>query len=247
MKTIQEYNKLFWDLVVKYDTTNSNILRKIIHSFDVAHTCFKIACHLKLNAEDRIFAYLIGLFHDVGRFEQWKLYQTYDDFKSIDHGDLSFDILNKLNCCEVFDLSVKQSEVLKMSIKYHTKPYCGNDDEILFYNEIIKNADAFSNVITTANGAQQIVVSSDGYTKELLEDFKQMKLLINYPTNTKVDRCLKLTACSYYVKFPFLREEILKGNYIDIMYETFSQYLNQEDKKTYKDAVEIMKINYICK
>ena len=245
MKTVQEYNKLFWDLVVKYDATNSNILRKIIHSYAVAENCFKIACHLKLNAEYRNFAYLIGLFHDVGRFEQWKLYQTYDDFISVDHGDLSFDILNKLNCCEVFDLSAKQSELLKMSIKFHTKPYCGNDEDISFYNEILKSADAFSNVVTTANGAQQIVVSDDGYSEELLEDFKQMKLLNGYPTITKLDRCLKLTACSYYVKYPFLRQEIINAHYIDVMYETFSKYLNEEDKKIYKDAVETMKANYI--
>lgn len=245
MKTVQEYNKFFWDFVNKFDTLNSNILRKIIHSYAVAENCFKIACYLNLNNNDRIFAYLIGLLHDVGRFEQWKLYQTYDDFISVDHGDLSFDILNKLNCCEDLDLSVKQSEVLKMSIKYHTKPYCGNDKEILFFNEILKNADAFSNVITTANGAQQIVVSNDGYTKELLEDFKQMKLLNVYPTKTKLDRCLKLTACSYYVKYPFLRQEIINAHYIDVMYETFSKYLNEEDKKIYKDAVETMKANYI--
>ena len=82
---------------MKYDTDNSNILRKIIHSFAVADNCFAIACKFGLNENERNFSYLLGLFHDLGRFEQWKLYQTYNDQKSVDHGDLSYKIISQID------------------------------------------------------------------------------------------------------------------------------------------------------
>ena len=67
--TIQNYNRIFWDIVSKYDVKNDNILRKIIHSYSVAEKCFTVASKLKLNKKQREFCYLLGLFHDIGRFE----------------------------------------------------------------------------------------------------------------------------------------------------------------------------------
>ena len=229
---IQEFNKFFWDFANLYDTQNSNILRKIIHSYEVARNCYAIACNLGLNEDDRNFCYLMGLTHDLGRFEQWKLYKTYNDKLSVDHGDLSYEILNNIDCEKQFYLTKKQVEILKESIKYHTKFYYGTDKDIIFYNNIIRNADAFSNIITTANGAMQMTVEKDGVTIEILNSFLKQEFL-NYSPNTKLDRSLMLLACCYYVNISFLREEILKCNYLDIIYETFSKYLNEEDKEKF--------------
>lgn len=242
---IQEYNKFLWDFANKYDTQDSNIIRKIIHSYDVAKCCYKISCHLQLNERERYFCYLIGLLHDLGRLEQWKIYNTYNDIISVDHGLLSFEILNKIDCKNLFYLTDNEVEILKYSIKHHTKPYTGKNEKILFFNDILINADTFSNVLTIANGAIQMTVEKNGFTKELLEDFLNQKLLIEYSPNTKLDRCLMLMACCYYVKLPFLREEILNCNYIDIIYETFSKYLNKNDKEVFLQAKNTLKKNYL--
>ncbi|MBE7075326.1 MAG: HD domain-containing protein [Clostridiales bacterium] len=237
---IQMYNMLFFDFISKYDTTNTNIVRKIIHSYSVAEKCFTIACKLNLNEDERNFSYLLGLFHDLGRFEQWKLYKTYSDKKSVDHGDLSYEIIYQMQPETLF-LTEKQFQVLLQAIKYHTKPYCGNDEQIIFYNEMIKNADAFCNVITTANGAQQMTITKDGVTEQYLNAFLNLEPLYTYSPNTKLDRALFLTACTYYVKYPFLKQEILDNNYIDAIYSTFCKYLNEEDKLIYKNAINILK------
>ncbi len=243
-ETIQNYNKIFWNHVIKYDTSNSNILRKIIHSYSVAEKCYSIACKFMLNKEQRNFCYLIGLFHDIGRFEQWKLYQTYNDKKSGDHGDIGASILDKYSN-DIFNITDRQKEIMIEAIKWHTKTYKNNDEEVKFYNEIIKNADAYSNIITTANGAQPMTMTEDGYTKEILNDFLELKPLWIYSPNTKLDCALALTACTYYVKYSFLQKEIIEKNYIDIIYETFSQYLNNEDKEIYKNAIESLKFKLV--
>lgn len=244
-QTIQNYNGIFWNLVKEYDLSESNILRKFIHSFDVAKNCFSLACHENFSVEERNLCYLMGLMHDIGRFEQWKIYQTYNDRKSVDHGDLSFEILQKLNCEKLFNITARECEILTYAIKFHTKPYHGEDEDIIRFNSILKDSDAYSNVVTTANGMQQMTVEQNGVTKELMEDFLNQKLLINYSPNTKLDRSLMLSACCYYVKNKFFRQQILDSNYINIIFETFSRYLNDEDKATFKKALDYLMLNYL--
>jgi len=243
-QVVQEYNVLFWNFVNKYDTKNTNILRKIVHSFQVADICFFIACKMELNEEERNFCYLMGLLHDLGRFEQWKNYKTFDDVISIDHGDLSASIIEKISTDELL-IDKDKKELLIQSIKYHTKKYDGNDEKIIFYNSLLNNADSFANVTTCANGAQQVLQTKDGYTKEIYEGFINRDLMRKYSPKTKLDRCLSLTACIYYVKFDFLREEIINKKYINVIYETLSKYLNDEDKNVYKIAINEMMKNYI--
>lgn len=245
IQTIQNYNNIFWTQVAHYDLTENNILRKVIHSFDVAKNCFTMACNKNFNERERNLCYLIGLFHDIGRFEQWKLYKTYDDTKSVDHGELSYEMLNTLNCKELFQLNNKEINILKESVRFHTKHYDGKDKNIIKFNNILNDSDAFSNIVSTANGMQQMTVDSDGYTQEILDGFYNRKLMRCFSPLTKLDRCLMLTACCYYVKDSYIRKLVLESNYIDVIFETFSKYLNKSDKIIYKKAIEDLKKDYI--
>jgi len=242
---IQTYNNIFWNLIKHYDFNENNLLRKMIHSFDVAKNCYEIACNKNLKEKERNLCYLIGLFHDIGRFEQWIKYKTYDDKKSVDHGDLSCDILNQLDCNKLFNLNNTETLIFKESIRFHTKPYLGKNKKIIKFNNILKDSDAFSNVISTANGMQQMTVTKNGVTKEILDDFTNRKLLRVHSPKTKLDRCLMLAACCYYVKDTFIRKVILESNYIEIIYETFSKYLIHKDKLIFKQAIDNLKDSYL--
>ena len=56
-----------------------------------------------------------------------------------------------------------------------------------------------------------------------------------------------LTACCYYVQNQYLRKQIVDCNYLEIIYETFSQYLNEVDKKVYRQAIDDLKIDYLLR
>ncbi len=231
-RIIEGYNVLFWDFVHKYDISNTNIIRKIIHSFKVADVCFDIASIKGLDENERNFAYLMGLFHDLGRFEQWKIYQSFDDAKTVDHADISALIIDSYSC-EDLVIDEWKKELLKTCVKYHTKIYDGDDEQVKLYNSILNNADAFSNVTTCVNGAMRVLQTEDGVSEDILGAFKERKLMRIYSPKTKLDRCLILTACFYYVKFDFLVKELLNKRYLDILYETLSKYLNDADKALY--------------
>ena len=244
-KIIEFYNKYFWDFISDYDTSNSNILRKVVHSYSVAEKCYKIGCYLKLNQDDRNFCYLMGLLHDIGRFEQWKIYGTYNDKASKDHGDIGADILSRINA-KVFKISSTRKKVMIEAIKWHTKPYHGKNKDVIFFNQIINNADAYSNVIAMSYGVKPINAKDDGVTNEILNDFLNQKPLLRYFPKTKLDSILMQTACAYYVKFDYIRREIVNMKYIDIIYETFLMHLNESDRKIYKMAMDTLKSKYIC-
>ena len=71
-----------------YDAENPHIFRKIGHSIRVMEISREIAKSLNLTEEQVDLATLIGLLHDIARFEQMKRYGTFKDKLSVDHGDL---------------------------------------------------------------------------------------------------------------------------------------------------------------
>ena len=237
MNCLEHFHTLFFEFINNYDLSNTNLQRKVIHSFSVAEKAFKISCNMGLKTKDQKFCYLLGLFHDLGRFEQMKLYKTFNDSKSVDHGDLSELLLEKYS--EKFN--GYDFNLLKSCIKNHTKDTDGKSKREIMFSKILKNADAYANLLTSANGIQQLFVEKDGHTEELLNDFLLLKPLYKHDYHTKLDRVLKLTSMCYYITQKFIISEILENNYIDCIYETYSPMLNNNDKKTLKHAFKILK------
>ncbi len=85
-KTFQEYTD-------RYDSTNPKIKLKIDHTYRVANLCEQIAQSLELSASEVDLAWLSGMLHDVGRFEQLRRYNTFSDAQSIDHARFAVELL----------------------------------------------------------------------------------------------------------------------------------------------------------
>lgn len=77
--------RAFEDYVKKYNTENDKVRLKIEHTYRVSELCEIIARSLGLPEKDVDVAWLIGLLHDVGRFEQLRNFGTFNDGESIDH------------------------------------------------------------------------------------------------------------------------------------------------------------------
>ena len=245
MIDIKKAELAFKEYLKDYNVNDEKVALKIRHTYGVVKASEYLAGAIGLDEDDTNLSRLIALLHDIGRFEQWKLYKTYNDKNSVDHGELSKDILDELDCNELFYIDSEKAYILKESIRYHTKEYDGNDKVLEKYIKIIKNADAYSNVFSTASGMQQIFVSEEGYNKELLDDFTKQKKLHKYSYKSKLDRSLMLAACLYYVEYDFLRKEIVSANYFESIYESFSKYLNAKEKIIYRTALYDLKKSYI--
>ena len=77
----------------RYNTADPKVRLKIDHTYRVAALCERIASSLALCPADLDVAWLCGLLHDVGRFEQLRRYGTFNDAQSIDHAQCSAEVL----------------------------------------------------------------------------------------------------------------------------------------------------------
>ncbi len=83
----------FREYTAHYDAQDDKVRLKIEHTWRVAQLCETIARSLDLPEEECDLAWLSGLLHDVGRFEQLRRYGTFIDAQSIDHARYGAQIL----------------------------------------------------------------------------------------------------------------------------------------------------------
>lgn len=104
-----------------YDLTNTNIERKQQHSLRVMQLCEQIAKEENFTEEEINLAKMIGLLHDIARFKQYTEYETYNDSRSFDHGDMGVEILENDNFIRTFIEEDKYDKIIKKAIKNHNK------------------------------------------------------------------------------------------------------------------------------
>lgn len=89
-KNVEDTFKKYTD---NYDTSDEKIKLKVDHTYRVAALSERIAISLGLDKADTDLAWLIGMLHDIGRFEQLKNYGTFSDADSIDHAHYGVELL----------------------------------------------------------------------------------------------------------------------------------------------------------
>ena len=141
-----EAEQAFRSYTDNYDPSDAKIRLKIDHTFRVAEIADRIAASLSLRAEETDFAWLLGILHDIGRFEQVRLYGTFNDSKSVDHAELGADILFKKGLIRSFPMPTEDPLWLDMAekaIRLHNKltlPEGLSDREKLFA-DLLRDAD----------------------------------------------------------------------------------------------------------
>ncbi len=79
--------------VAPYDAANPRIALKVDHTLRVAELCDRVAASLGMGEGDRDLAWLCGLLHDIGRFEQVRRWDTFSDARSCSHAALGIEVL----------------------------------------------------------------------------------------------------------------------------------------------------------
>ena len=79
--------------VAAYDATNPRIALKVEHTLRVAELCERIAREAGFTPAGTDLAWLCGLLHDIGRFEQLRRWDTFSDAASTSHAALGVEVL----------------------------------------------------------------------------------------------------------------------------------------------------------
>ena len=88
--------RAFKNYTANYDLNNVNVSLKIAHTYRVACLAERIAESVfgqNTTMQPYDFPWLLGILHDIGRFEQVTRFGTFKDALSVDHAELGADIL----------------------------------------------------------------------------------------------------------------------------------------------------------
>ena len=108
----QQFKEWFEQYAHSFLTGNSDFDQgfelKIIHTKKVCSEIIELCKSLSLDESKTNIAFVIALFHDLGRFEQYKNYQTYNDSISINHAALGIQILKEKRILKNLDSEIKK-------------------------------------------------------------------------------------------------------------------------------------------
>lgn len=219
---------------------------KIKHTFRVMRLCEKLAKDLNLNDNEIYTAKLIGLLHDIGRFEQWKKYQTYRDLISIDHADFGIKILKKDNYIRKYIADDKYDNIILKSIKYHNKyrlPKNLTKKEKKFI-EIIRDADKIDILFLYTIRDLEVELDeelSEYVYKSLLnrEDVDRKKL------KTKTDLLAVSLGFIFDINYKESIEYLKNKKYLDTIIDIYEKETNNKKLKEQLEEIRKEINNYI--
>ncbi|MEA3281959.1 MAG: HD domain-containing protein [Euryarchaeota archaeon] len=120
-----------------------NIRLKEEHTLRVCKEILRLGKALNLNKNALRLADTIALFHDIGRFEQFRTYNTFNDKVSENHATLGLKVLEETDVLS--RLTETQRSIAYKAIGYHNvRKLPGPADETpdcLLYSKLLRDAD----------------------------------------------------------------------------------------------------------
>ena len=120
---------------------NANIELKDKHSRRVCEEILYLAEELGLETNQKRLSEAIAILHDVGRFEQFIKYRTYNDPRSVNHCLLGLEVLRRMKVLD--GVEEKEKEIIERAIEYHGAKELpsGLDGDCLLFSKLIRDAD----------------------------------------------------------------------------------------------------------
>lgn len=133
----------FREYVKDYNAEDPKIALKIAHTFRVANISEKIAKTIGLNDDDIDVSWAIGMLHDIGRFEQIRRYNTFNDSKSVNHASFGVSLLFDEGLIERFEIDEDILGFIRLAIFNHNVYRLPADlsEKELTFCKIIRDAD----------------------------------------------------------------------------------------------------------
>jgi len=144
-KQVENYKKWFNKYVCEFygddEFVNANIRLKDDHSKRVCEEMDYLTNQLQLSENQKRIAQVIAILHDIGRFEQFIKYRTYNDPRSVNHCLLGLEVLRNTKILDGIDGQERQ--IIEKAIEFHGEKElpAGLDGEMLLHAKLIRDAD----------------------------------------------------------------------------------------------------------
>ena len=228
----------------EYDREDEKIKLKIVHTYGVVKSAREIGKRMHLNEEDQQLAELIALLHDIGRFEQLRLYNSFSP-DTMDHAAFGAQLLfeGENPMIRRFLPDPEFDEIIHTAIARHSdfKLEGITDERILFHAKMIRDADKLDNCrvklqesVEAMIGVPQEKAGEGLISPKVWESCLKKEAVLSPDRVTSVDYWVSYVAQYYDLNFKETWQIMKEEDYI-------SRIIWRLDYKE-KDTLEKMKI-----
>jgi hypothetical protein len=219
---------------------NANIKLKEEHSRRTCEEMLYLADELELSENQKQTAEVIALFHDIGRFEQFTIYRTYNDPRSVNHCLLGLDVLGRTKVLD--ELKKKERQLIEKAIEYHGRRElpADLDGELLLFSRLIRDADKIDVYYVVTDYYRQYKENPDGfklevelpdepgYSAQVVEKILSERLIDYRDLRTWNDMKLCQLGWVYDINFAPTLERIKQRGFLEKIFEFLPQKADVE-------------------
>ena len=254
MIDIEKAKEIFEEYTNEYDLTQVNYKRKKEHSLRVAALSKMIANSI---GEDEDLAELIGLFHDISRFEQLKRFNSTSDLKTgFDHGYEGEKLIKEKGWLEKISDDRQIDDIVYKAIRNHNQRIIeeGLSEKELLFAKLIRDADKLDlfKLMNTEYldmlGGERKTLEEIKNQKIAYESFKEIMACRQLDSNLKIDQINEIMVWIGFlfdINFKISFRYLAKNKYIERLINIFKGGRNDELLNQIQDVVyEYIRINY---
>ncbi len=238
MDEFEKAKKAFDKYYEQYKSFSGDIDHKYNHSYQVVKLMEELSKRLGLNKEDTLLAKEIGLLHDIGRFEQLKQYNTYNDRKSINHGEYGAKILFEDRLIENFIEDRQYDRIIYLAVINHNRDNIeeGLNERELLHCKIIRDADKWDIFYVSVTESNEALwgtsnpVFNQEITPEIFDEYMKIGRIDYSKRKGNEDSFITHIAHVFDIYFDYTLENIVEENYMEVIRNRY-KYNNKKLKE----------------
>lgn len=241
----------FKDYVSSYDVTDPKIALKISHTYRVAELSDRIARAIGLKGEDVELAWTIGMLHDIARFEQVRIYGSFNDAETVDHANFGVKLLFEDRLIDRFNIDSSWHEIIYIAIKNHNKYRIqeGLSDRELTFCKVIRDADKidilrvnYDTPIEEIYNTSKEVLVNDNISDAVFSAFFENSAVNHAIKETTIDRLVGHISLCFELEYEISRKIVLEQGYLQKLLAFESN--NEKTKERLLEIKEYI-LNYL--
>lgn len=218
------------------ESYDKNIELKHFHSIEVLQLAIEIAKSLELDEETSFIAHAAALGHDIGRFEQYKKYKTYNDSLSENHGELSVKVMHDTNFLD--GIEPEAAKVIVSAVRHHNIMDLPDDmdQKERLITQIVRDADKldiYRVVITRYNSPDpatrhSIILGldeSDHIAEWVTDAVLERKKIPMKELRTVNEFKMLQIGWVYDLNFPYSVKKLREKNYIPVIFDSIPEHV----------------------
>lgn len=216
---VDRIKEAFNNYISEYDKTNNLIEAKYRHSINVANNAINIGRSIGLDDEGRYLAYVIGILHDIGSFDQISQYNTLEDSEMVDHANYGVQLLEN-GVLRQFVHENKYDQIILKVVSNHNKPNIDpsyTEDEKL-YCAIIRDADKIDTFSALSEGEYKDYynVNKDmQISTDVINEINKKHQIDRNLVNNNLDLVVFKLSMVYDINYPYTLKMVRRNDYLN--------------------------------